>query len=196
MTTQTMSVVFFHNRMARILMVFGWVMLGFSGSTFGEDNTLHRDAAKSGAFDGYRSSRLSRYKGDNFQYYLNKGFEAYMQNDLDQAIEHYSIAVKMKRRLTYIAFSNRGNAYLKKGEYGLAAEDFNKVIELKPDQIQAHLSLGNIRVAQGNPAGAIEDFTRAIEVNPSFAEAYVSRGLLYSNLGEFEKASKDLTRSV
>ncbi|MBA3028772.1 MAG: tetratricopeptide repeat protein [Desulfobacteraceae bacterium] len=181
---------------AQVLLVVGLILASFCNPAFPEDNTVYQDAAKSGADEGHRSSRMASYRGDKFQYYLNKGFEAYMQNDLEQAIENYSNAVKIKRSPIFLAYFNRGSAYLKKGDYNAAIDDFTKVLELKPDLISAYLSRGNTWIVKGNTDKALEDFTLAIAADPTWADAYVNRGTLWFKLGEFEMAWNDLAKSI
>jgi tetratricopeptide (TPR) repeat protein len=179
-----------------ITLVFCTLALCFAGSSMADESTLHRDASKTGAYQGHRSSRWADYRGDNFSIHMNKGFEAFMNNDLDQAIEMYSVAAKIKRRNTYLAFANRGQVYLARGEYALAIDDFTRVLELKPNELSAYLARGNIHLAMGNPDEAISDFTKALDAKPDYAPALIDRGRLWCAKGDPDKAFADFSKAL
>ena len=119
-----------------------------------------------------------------------------MNNDLDKAIELYSVAAKFKRRNSYIAFSNRAQIYFSRGEYDLAIADYSKVLELKPNEFSAYISKGNVWLAKKEPEKAAENFTKAIDVNPKFAPAYISRGRLLASLGKQDDAYQDFSKAL
>ncbi|MBU4318657.1 MAG: tetratricopeptide repeat protein [Proteobacteria bacterium] len=165
-------------------------------SATGDESTLYKDSSKSGAYRGHRSSRWAEIKGDTFGIYMNKGFEAYMNNDIDQALEMYSVAAKIKRRNTYLAYSNRANIYLSRGQYDLAIDDYTEVLKLRPNELSAYLSRGNVWLAKGQTDKAIEDFSKAIDANPKYAGAYVCRGKLWCKNGELDKAHTDFSKAT
>ena len=161
-----------------------------------DDAQIHRDASRTSAHEGYRSSRWAEYRGDRFSVYLNKGFEAHMRNDLETAIELYTAATHIRRRNTYIAYANRGNIYASTGQYELAIADFSEVVKLKPKQVSGYISRGNIWLATGDQDKALADFTTAIEKKPKSAAAYICRGRLLCKAGSHEKAFEDFDRAL
>ena len=165
-------------------------------SSFADEKSMHQNAAKRGAFEAHDSSRTSRIYGDRFGYYMHEGFEAAMRNDVDKAIEMYTVASNIGRRNKYIALSNRARLYYSMGEYDLAMADYSKIIEIKPKYISAYISRGNLWLAKKDTAKAIEDFTLAIKVNPKAGPAYVSRGRLLASLGRQEDAFKDFDKAT
>ena len=175
------------------------LVFGFNAgllSLYADEKSMHRDASESGAHQGYRSSRWAEYNGDRFSYFLNRGFEAHMHDDLDKAIELYSVAAKYKRNNQYLAFSNRAQIYYSRCEYDLAIEDYSKVLELKPNQFQAYISRGNVWLAKKEPFKAAEDFSQAIYVNPECGPAYISRGRLFASIGKQAEAFQDFTKAL
>ena len=178
------------------ILILGFVLIFYAVTTHADDKAMHKNASKTGAYQGYRSSRWAEYSGDSFSYYYHKGFEAHMMNDLDKAIELYSVAAKIRRRNTYLAYANRAQIYFARGEYDLAIADYTKVLELKPSQFPTYLSRGNVWLAKKNPEKAAEDFTQAINANPHYAPAYVSRGRLLASQGKSDAAYADFSKAL
>ncbi|MBA3028450.1 MAG: tetratricopeptide repeat protein [Desulfobacteraceae bacterium] len=176
--------------------IFGVMTFMLTLSATGEESTLYKDASKSGAYQGHRSSRWADYSGDSFSIHMNKGFEAYMNHDLDQAIEMYSVATKIKRRNTYLAYANRANIYFSRGQYDQAIDDYTEVLKLRPNELSTYLSRGNVWLAKGQTDKAIEDFSKAIDANPKYASAYVCRGKLWCKNGEIDKAHNDFSKAT
>ena len=83
--------------------------------------------------------------------------------------------------------------YYKKGDYDRAIVDFDKVIELNPDDAEAYYNRGNAYYEKQEFAQSIRDYSKAIELKPQFAEAYYNRGEAWLHLREWEKAKSDLT---
>ena len=88
-------------------------------------------------------------------------------------------------------YYNRGSAYLNKGDYDHAIEDFAKVIHLKPDYAPAYTKRGLVYCVKGNFDHAAADFTKMIEFKPD-AETYCYRGMVWLHLRKWESAIIDL----
>jgi len=69
------------------------------------------------------------------------------------------------------AYEARGLAYHKKRDYDLAIADFNKAIEINPDEVGFHISKGITYVEKRDRDGAIAAFRKALEIDPSNALA-------------------------
>ncbi len=65
-------------------------------------------------------------------------------------------------------------------DYKGALEDYNKAIELKPDDADAYNNRGNSRSNLSDYKGAIEDYTRSIELKP--VEDLPSKEQLYAQI--------------
>jgi len=84
-----------------------------------------------------------------------------------------------------------GNAHAKAGEYDQAIEQYDHVIRLDPDHINALNNRGNAHLAKGAYDEAVADFDRAITLKPDFATAYCNRGNAYQGRGEYDRAIRD-----
>jgi tetratricopeptide (TPR) repeat protein len=92
--------------------------------------------------------------------------------------------------------NNRGVSYAMMGRLPEAADDFDRVIELKPDFAPAWFNRGELRQQQGQLAEAIEDYDRALELRPGDRAALVSRGQAYFGLGKNALALADFGEAI
>jgi tetratricopeptide (TPR) repeat protein len=72
-----------------------------------------------------------------------------------------------------------------------AITDFNIVIELNPNDVDAYYSRGYALYYLGQYQRALEDFDKAIWLNPDDPYSYWSRGLPHRKLGHIEEALAD-----
>jgi tetratricopeptide (TPR) repeat protein len=95
------------------------------------------------------------------------------------------------------AYSNRGVAYYKRGEYDLAIADFNKSLKLVPwKNVTAYLFRGAAFLNKENYKWAISDFGNAIKSDRKNAVAYRWRGVAYYRKGEHGKALADFNKAI
>ena len=62
------------------------------------------------------------------------------------------------------------------GNLRQAIEDYDRAIEINPENAGAYYNRGVAYGKLGDHRQAIEDYDRAIEINPEYAEAYNNRG--------------------
>jgi tetratricopeptide (TPR) repeat protein len=96
----------------------------------------------------------------------------------------------------YIAYNNRGTAYLDLGNYRQAIGDFDKAIVINPNHAGSYYNRGTAYSDLGDDRQAITDFDRAIEINPLFVVAYYNRGIVYSSLGNYRQAIGDYDKAI
>lgn len=77
----------------------------------------------------------------------------------------------------------RAAAYLYQRDYGQAVKDYDRAIEINPQDAGAYNNRGLAFDNLGEHRKAIEDFNRAIEIAPQEAMIYSNRGIAYYNLG-------------
>jgi len=83
-----------------------------------------------------------------------------------------------------------------RGNYGRAVEDFDRAIEINPDDDKAYFDRGYAYNGMGNYMRSVEDFSRAIEINSGSAQFYNDRGVSYMALGDEIHALEDFNRAV
>ena len=79
--------------------------------------------------------------------------------------------------------------------YGAIA-DYNKTIELDPNDAYAYVNRGFSKNVLKDYFGAISDYTKAIELDPNFAGAYGNRGISKENLGFYLGACADWKKAA
>lgn len=77
------------------------------------------------------------------------------------------------------------------GDYELAIQCFNRVIEAKPRTERAYLYRAIALLNLDDYTGAEADATRAIELNPFITDSYEVRGVARQNLGNYNGAVED-----
>jgi uncharacterized protein (TIGR02145 family) len=114
---------------------------------------------------------------DSSKVHFDSGNAHYKKMDYDEAIEDYTVAIKLKPDES-IYLNSRGNAYYSRGvkysnkkDYDLAITDYTTAIKLKPDNPVYLYSRGNAYYNKENYNLAIADFEAALRINPDYANA-------------------------
>ncbi len=85
-------------------------------------------------------------------------------------------------------FSARAYWKTKKGLHSSAIEDFNRAIEINPQNVEYYDYRADVFLATGDLDRAIDDYNRSIRIDPTYAAAYYSRGRVYEKKGDIGKA--------
>jgi Flp pilus assembly protein TadD len=81
-----------------------------------------------------------------------------------------------------------GNAFSQQGQLAEAVQNYQKTLQLKPDQVEACNKLALVLAKQGRLAEAIADWQKAIQLKPDFAEAHNNLGLALVQAGRIDEA--------
>ena len=95
-----------------------------------------------------------------------------------------------------VAFTNRGLAYKRKGQWDRAIADFSEAIRLKSDDGHIFNNRGNAYYYKGQLDRAIEDYVDAIRLKPDLAVAFSNRGNVYRKQGRFDRAIKEYDEAI
>ncbi len=85
-----------------------------------------------------------------------------------------------------------GRAYLERGDHAKAEEEFQRVVELSPDNVRARVHLGQICEAQGRSMDAIKHYEAALELAPLDREILAS---LHRVCSSFSPSDSSLSRA-
>lgn len=80
--------------------------------------------------------------------------------------------------------------------YGRTTADYDKLIELDPDNADAYCERGDFYYEAGEYDKAAIDYDKAIKLDPNDANAYYNRGCAYSEMREYEKAIADYNKAI
>ena len=90
-----------------------------------------------------------------------------------------------------LTYTQRGNAYLKKGQYTQAIGEYNEALEKNPSYIVAYYNRGVAYTRLEQYDRAVNDCNKALQLDPQHANSYYTRGLSYWYLGSKNQAIKD-----
>jgi tetratricopeptide (TPR) repeat protein len=88
-------------------------------------------------------------------------------------------------------FVKKGIENIEIGKPDDAINDFNRAIELDPENADAYCNRGYAKSSKGDLDGAILDYSQALEIDPKNAWAYGNRGLARGDKGDFDGAIAD-----
>ena len=92
-------------------------------------------------------------------------------------------------------YFNRGIAKYNLGDYRGAIANYNKVIELNPNDAATYNNRGNAKHKLGDYRGAIADYNKVLKLNPNNADAYNNKGFAKHKLGDKNGACLDWSKA-
>ncbi len=118
------------------------------------------------------------------------------QKDNDAAtMIDYSIPFEEEEPTDYMDYIQRGSSKDYEKDYRGAIADYNKAIQLDPNNAQAYINRGSSKDYLKDYRGALTDYNKAIQLDPSYAFAYFNRGLTKLNLYDKENGCLDLSKA-
>jgi len=79
--------------------------------------------------------------------------------------------------------------YYDQGELDQAVAEFEKAVELDPNDAEAHRNLGTAYGEQGKWEESLAAYEKAVAINPDYGEAYGDMVAAYFNLGKLTEAT-------
>jgi len=129
---------------------------------------------------------------DKFQVAL----EYHFQGNYEKAIELYDKTIQLNVKFIY-AYVGRGNAKANLKGYEDALVDYDRAIELNPEEDATLYSVrGSGKLDTEDYIGAKEDFEKAIQLNPKFAPAHRGLGIANQRLGNHEEATRNFKKAI
>ncbi len=128
-----------------------------------------------------------------------EGAAALMRGQYDKAIASYDEALTAPEIADFIEasiYSDRGVARWRLNQTKEAIDDFNKSIQLSPENAAVYNNRGNALMDLGHPDEAVKDFDRAIALSPNYGAAYNNRGNARVGLGQYGLAFQDFRKAV
>jgi tetratricopeptide (TPR) repeat protein len=117
------------------------------------------------------------------------------RGQIDKAIEHYQVALKIKPDFAE-AHNNLGVAIGKKGYLDQAIDQFELALQFNTNDAEAFNNLGLSYALKGSIDKAIDLYEHALQVNPYFAQAHDNLGLAYMQKGLTERAIQHYQQAI
>ena len=132
--------------------------------------------------------------------YFHTSIEEYQQDGDNAAfliaLQSIAKAQATNNELASQVYLWSGRVHRSRREYDWAIEDYNIVIDMNPDNVEAYYNRGVTYHHKGDYDRAIEDYTKTIQLKPDYANAYYNRGLSYDNKGASDRAIEDFTKVI
>lgn len=111
------------------------------------------------------------------------------------ASERFSLAIELRPSYA-AAYLNRGNVFLKAGQYQLAIEDFTWAIEQEPGNANFFWRRGLALFGLRRYEDARSDFTNSVRVDPSDPHGYDGLGRIAHEMGNYAEALRFYTSAI
>lgn len=153
---------------------------------------VKRKSKKKGGLAALRS-RIRRTELDpEVKLILSQANEAFVNNDLDNALKLYSEVIK-KDKNNFSAYKTLGEIYKMKNDLNKCSNIWLLAAHLNPKDIEFWKTVAEISVELGHFKQAIYCYRRAISSSKGKdLDAVFSRACLYREIGKFKRASSGL----
>ena len=122
-------------------------------------------------------------------------FEAAGRGNYKLAVRYYTRALwsgELSDAEAAAVYFGRAFAYIKLQDYDKAEDDYDQLIELRPDDASAYYNRAVTHAADGDLKAALADYTSAIWLGYDDSyKAFYNRGTIYESQGDFESAVAD-----
>ena len=90
----------------------------------------------------------------------------------------------------------RGNAYLSLNSLDLAIADYARVLELRPNDVNAFHATGQAYNAKGDYDRAIANYDKAIALAPNAIYSFTGRSFAYNSKGDYDRSIADCEKAI
>jgi tetratricopeptide (TPR) repeat protein len=127
--------------------------------------------------------------------YFDRGEECRVKEQWEEAIDHFSAAIRLDPRLAE-AYFKRANIKLRLGRCAEAISDYTEAGRLDPNNAKYLNNRGRACFEMKQYDRAIADYDEALRIDPRFAVAYSNRGLGRQAVNDRAGAIADFAKSV
>jgi tetratricopeptide (TPR) repeat protein len=106
---------------------------------------------------------------------------------IEQAIEHYQKALKLRPRSAEV-YTNLGNALMDLDNVEDAIEHYRKAVSLAPTLAVAHHNLARALTEKGANVEAVAEYREAVRLKPDYVTAWSNLGFELAQQGTLEEA--------
>ncbi|MDR3184647.1 MAG: tetratricopeptide repeat protein [Prevotellaceae bacterium] len=164
------------------------------------------DAAQQGdterSTEGFRNAikwaKVTLKKRDNYPGEYLRLVRCYLSlNEPDSAMIYAPYAVKSAGNMQQLleSYTLKGYLDLRAGRYADALADYGQVLQMQPNDANAHVNVGRIYTETNRADPAMEHFNKALQIMPDHPDAYFMRGILFLRLGQRDAARADFNHA-
>jgi len=88
----------------------------------------------------------------------------------------------------FVALNNLGVVLFNRGKVNEAMEEFQKSLEVEPENAEVLNNLGNALATKGSDEAAITQYEKALEIQPAYADAHYDLGKVLRKEGRLDEA--------
>ena len=88
-----------------------------------------------------------------------------------------------------------GSELAEQGNYAGAIEEYNKVVEIVPNNRRVYIFRGDAYMHLGKYDLALADLNKSVELNPDSSKGYFYRAIVYYITGKFDLAIADIQKT-
>ncbi|PRP74073.1 Tetratricopeptide TPR_1 repeat-containing protein [Planoprotostelium fungivorum] len=116
-----------------------------------------------------------------------------VQGNINKCLETYKRILRMGDQANQIeAYLGVATCHQQMGQYGVAIEAWNKLLEVYPESTDAHQGMAMCQFELGEYDLALENIDETLRRQPTNPIMYGTRGYIYWKIKKYEKAAKDL----
>jgi len=113
-----------------------------------------------------------------------------------ELIEKYAGNAKRKRSLEIRARSGRSLVAERRRNWQLAAQDLMALLQLDPENANAHYRLGRALFMQNKPKEGLDEFVKANQIDKNLPNPNVAAAMMYEQLGQRNEAKSAFETAV
>jgi tetratricopeptide (TPR) repeat protein len=143
------------------------------------------------------SRRLSEIYPESIRALLVLAGEHQARQEFSKFRDLMNVAIRLDPEFP-LPYRALGSSYLfnEPVDISMALKYMQKFVDLKPNEAQAHVAMGDVLRANLDLQTAKDSYSRAIKLDPFLADAYAKRGHINSYLGLFDEARHDFRQSA
>ena len=132
---------------------------------------------------------------NNSNFYRHRGIAYYMSfKDNDNGLKDLTTSIDLNP--DWFTYFHRAILYRILKEYDKAITDFDKFIELKPDNKGGYSQRGRVYSKMENYEKALENFNKILSIDSNNSPAYYGRGKVYFKMGNYETALEEYNKAL
>lgn len=126
---------------------------------------------------------------------LDQFDETQSTGDLERARQYLQMAESLDADSVRVHLA-AGMLHVASGELGQALDQYNRVAEIEPRNVDAFIRIADVYDKQNFPDKALASFHHAIELDPTYYDPYEYLGVFYFHRGDYSEAANEFQQVI